>query len=407
MGTNLKIKQEQFYLASVDILQGISLYFVVTFHTLLWWDPLIDFKWPNISFIVTILMGMAFLIPPLFFFLYAFNVVNSLLRRKAKSERQQSRTRLLKRTFLFFLIAEFAEASAAIVTNPDYIINFLLTWELFHLFSFSTIFFLVIFEVAWKLEETKNFNHRRVCVTILTIILIVILGVFLTIHDYTSSQSIEQMYVDLSINSILSRAIFEYGQNPIIPWLLFPVIGGIMAIFLDLPHKQKLEVSRNARIAILTGIVSFIIGIYFLTIERYISTPVAYPASSSFLFVAIGTVIMSTVLLVLFIDLNTNKSHHQFAIKICQPLIIMSKITLTVFIVHNVAFILSPELPILKQLISSEIAALVIGLIYSSFFILVAYLWQRWQFKYSLEWMIVKLQNSQWRRWVKNSIKEI
>jgi len=407
MGINHKIKQEQFYLASVDILQGISLFFVVTFHTLLWWDHLIDFKWPNISSIVSVLMGTAFLIPPLYFFLYAFNVVNSLLRRKTKSDRQQSRTRLVKRTFLFFLIAEFAEGSAAIVTNPEYIINFLLTWELFHLFSFSTIFFLAIFEFAWKLEEIKNFNHRGVCITILTIIMMVILGIFLTIHDYTSSQSFEQMYVNLSINSILSRAIFEYGQNPLIPWLLFPVIGGIVAIFLDLPHKQKSDVSKNAKIALLTGIVSFILGIYFLTIERYVSTPVAYPASSSFLFVAIGTVILSTVLLVLFIDLNTNKSHHQFAIKVLQPLILMSKITLTVFIVHNVAFILSPELPILKQLISSEIAALVTGLLYSSFFILVAYFWQRWQFKYSLEWMIVKLQHSQWRWWVKNSIKEI
>ncbi|MFX0123553.1 MAG: acyltransferase family protein [Candidatus Hodarchaeota archaeon] len=396
MGINHKTKQEQFYLASVDILQGISLFFVVTFHTLLWWDHFIDSKWPDVSFMVSIFMTTAMLIPPLFFFLYAFNVVNSLLRRTTKSDRQQSRTRLLKRTFLFFLIAEFAEGSAALVTNPEHLVNFLLTWELFHLFSFSTIFLLVIFEFAWKLEESRNYNHRKLSVSILVAILVLILGIFLIKHDYTNSKSFGQMYVDLTLDSILTRMIFEYGQNPLIPWLIFPIIGGIMAIVLDLPNKQKFEVWKNAKFLLLLGFIPLILGIWFLRIERYISTPVAYPASSSFLFIAIGVVILSTMLLILFIDLNANNS----AIKLFTPLILMSKITLTTFIVHNVAFIISPELPILTLLISSETAAMVVGLLYSLFFVLVAFIWRKWHFKYSLEWGIMQLQRRQWRWWI-------
>lgn len=401
MSINHKIKQELFYLASVDILQGISLYFVVTFHTLLWWDHFIDSKWPDVPFAISVFMATAMLIPPLYFFLYAFNVVNSLLRRKTKSDRQNSRTRLLKRTFLFFLIAEFGEGSTALVNNPEYLINFLLTWELFHLFSFSTIFLLGIFELAWKLEEIKNFDYRKVTAFMLSIILIGILGAFLLIHDYTSSQGFERMYIDLNIDSFLSRAIFEYGQNPLIPWLIFPVIGGITAIYLDLPHNSTSEVTKRSRFTLLVGILPVILGVWLLGTERYISTPVAYPASSSFLFIAIGVVILSTTLLILFIDLNTNKIHHQTAIKAFQPLILMSKITLTVFIVHNVAFIISPKLPILELLISSETAAMILGLLYSSFFILVAFIWQKWNFKYSLEWMIIQLQKSQWRWWHK------
>ncbi|MFW9905560.1 MAG: hypothetical protein ACFFFH_14555 [Candidatus Thorarchaeota archaeon] len=402
MSINHKIKQELFYLASVDILQGISLYFVVTFHTLLWWDHFIDSKWPNVSFIVMVFMATAMLIPPLFFFLYAFNVVNSLLRRKTKSDRQNSRIRLLKRTFLFFLIAEFGEGSTAFVNNPEYLINFLLTWELFHLFSFSTIFLLGIFEIAWKLEEIKNYNYRKVSVFTLFIILVSILSVFLIIHDYASNQGFEQMYIDLNIDSFLSRTLFEYGQNPLIPWLIFPVIGGIAAIYFDLPHNSKPGVLKKARFTILLSVISIIFGIWFLGTERYISTPVAYPASSSFLFIAIGVVLLSTTFLILFIDLNTNKGHHQTVIKVFQPLILMSKITLTVFIVHNVAFIISPKIPILELLISTDTAALILGLLYSSFFILVAFFWQRWHFKYSLEWMILQLQKSQWRWWNKN-----
>ena len=138
---NHKIKQEQFYLASVDILQGISLFFVVTFHTLLWWDHFIDSKWPNVSGVVSIFMATAMLIPPLFFFLYGFNVVNSLLRRITKSDRKQSRTRLLKRTFLFFLIAEFAEGSTAIVTNPEYFLNYLYNYSLRCLIQYFSLSF--------------------------------------------------------------------------------------------------------------------------------------------------------------------------------------------------------------------------------------------------------------------------
>jgi hypothetical protein len=209
------------------------------------------------------------------------------------------------------------------------------------------------------------------------------------------------MYIDLTIDAFLSRTIFEYGQNPLIPWLIFPVIGGITAIYLDLPHNSLSEVKKRGRIAVLIGILSGILGIWLLGIERFISTPVAYPVSSSFLFIAIGVVILSTTLLILFIDLNANKRYHQTAIKALQPLILMSKITLTVFIVHNVAFIISPKLPILELLISSETAAMLLGLLYSSFFILVAFIWQRWNFKYSLEWIILQLQQSQWRWWHK------
>ncbi len=400
LSINPSVKQEQFYLASVDILQGISIFFVVTFHTMLWWDHFIDSKWPEVSFIASVFMATAMLIPPLFFFLYSFNVVNSLLRRTTKADRQQSRIRLLKRTLLFFLIAEFAEGSTALVTNPEYLLNFLLTWELFHLFSFSTIFFLIIFEFTWKMEDIRNYCHRKVSLSVLVVVLIIILGIFLIFHDYTSSQGFGQMYVDLTIDSILTRMLYEYGQNPLIPWLIFPVIGGIMAIFLDLPHKHKPEVLKNARYVLLIGIVPMILGIGFLGIERYISTPVAYPASSSFLFISIGTVILSTMFLILFIDLNT-RDLHQIANKPFFPLILISKITLTIFIVHNVAFIISPELPIFKLLISSETAAMAVGLLYSLFFVLVAFIWQRWHFKYSLEWMILQLQRAQWRWWAK------
>ncbi|UCE14547.1 MAG: hypothetical protein JSV04_05050, partial [Candidatus Heimdallarchaeota archaeon] len=343
MNTHQKIKQDQFYLASVDILQGISIFFVITWHTLLWRDHLIDSKWPNISLVVSSFMTIAMIIHPLFLYLYGFNVVNSLLRKNTEFERRDSRTRLLKRTILFFIIAEFAEGATGLVTQPEYLLNFLFTWELFHLFAFSTIFLLLIFEISWKLEEKGiSRNYRKVSISILALFLIFILLIFLLIHDYTNSRMIETMYVDLTIDYILKRFIFEYGQNPLIPWLSFPILGGIVAIFLNMPNEAKAVAVKKTRLTLFSGIAPLILGIMFLRIERYLSAPVYYPASSSFVFISIGAIILSTALLILFIDLKTY-STHQIEIKILSPFIVISKITLTIFIVHNVAFIIPPE----------------------------------------------------------------
>ncbi|MFX1283773.1 MAG: hypothetical protein ACFFB5_08960 [Promethearchaeota archaeon] len=401
MNTSQKVKQEQFYLASVDILQGISVLYFIIWHTMLWWDHYIDSKWPNVLLTTNIFMTTAMVIPPLFFFLYGFNVVNSLLQRTTESDRNNSRTRLIKRTLIFFIIAEFAEGATALVTNPKYLINYLLTWELFHLFSLTTIFLLLIFELAWKLEYKKAYDYRKVSSGVLIFFLGSILAIFLLIHDYSSGLAIEKLYVDLTLDSILKRAMFEYGQNPVIPWLSFPIIGGITANFLDLPHEQKKAVGKKLRLALLSGVVSLVIGTLYLGFERYISTAVYYPASSSFVFISIGTIILSTTILILFIDLNSSSSH-QTVLKIFSPLILISKISLTVFIIHNVVYIIPPQTPLLQVLIFSETAAMTTGFIYSIFFIVIAFFWQKRSFKFSLEWTISKLQKAQWRWWINN-----
>ncbi len=405
MNTIQKGKQEQFYLASVDILQGISVFYFIVWHTMLWWDHQLDNRWPNVILTTNIFMTTAMVIPPLFFFLYGFNVVNSLLRRSSSNfERRNSRTRLLKRAVIFFLVAEFCEGSAGLVTNPEYLLNYFLTWELFHLFSLSTIFLLLVFELTWKLEEKKAYNYRKVSISVLVFFLGVIIAIFLFIHDFSSGLAIEKMHVDLTVDSILKRTVFEYGQNPVIPWLSFPIIGGIIAIFLDLPHEQKSAILKKVRLVLLSGVVPLVIGALYLGIEKYISTAVYYPASSSFLFISIGTIILSTMFLILFLDLNSHGSH-QTVIKIVSPLILISKITLTIFIIHNVVYIISPETPLLKALISSETAAMILGFFYSLIFILIAFIWQKWNFKFSLEWTILKLQEAQWRWWGKNQTR--
>lgn len=402
MNSNIKTEPKYFYLVTIDILKGFSIFLMIAGHTLLFWDHKIVYKWPDITFAVAFFIAIALLAHPCFFFLYGFNVVDSLLIKKDSSERREIRSRYLKRAMIFFLIAEFCEGSTALVNSPEYLINFLLTWELFHMFALSTILLLLVFEFAWKVESKGYWNHERVIVTVLSVFLILVITIFLLIHDYSNKIGIPGYYVNLDINSILQRTFFEYGQNPVIPWVSFPIVGGLIAVFLNLPHEHRDIVIKKAGVVLTGGILSLIAGFLFLEKERYTSTPTLRPASSSFVFIAIGILTLTTMTLILLIDLNSRYSRKNVN-KVLLPVVLVSEISLTLYIVHNVAYIIPPQL--IRLIISTEMAILVISIIYALFFIPVAYYWQRWNFKYSLEWMIWKLQRTQWRWWTKPQVK--
>lgn len=397
MNLNQVTNQKQFYLVTVDLIQGVCIFYFIIWHTLLWWDEMIDSKWPNVEFIVAVFMTTALVVPPFFFSLYAFNTVNSLLRKET-IERSETRVRLLKKTVILFIIAEFSQGIVGVVVSPEYLLNFLLTWELFHMFALTTLFFLLVFEFAWKIEENSRWNYKRVIIAVLTFFLIFLISFFLIFHDFSVSRGIEEIYVNLDLNLILQRVVFEYGQNPIIPFFLFPIVGGLLASILDLPHEQKNIVSKKGKLVLTIGFIIFIIGIMFLGIERYVSTPLLYPASSSFVLITIGLIILITTIGILLLDINSLNSR-QPVNKLILPIVLISKISLTVFIFHNIAYIIPPNLPLVQTLIPSETVVLIVAFIYSILFIPVAFFWQKWNYKYSIEWMISRLQRAQWRWW--------
>ncbi len=398
MKQNMNKKQKQFYLVTVDILQAVSIFCFVTGHSMLWWDSTINIKWPNITFAGATFIAIALMVPACFFFLYGFNVVNSLLRKESGSERSETKYRLLKRTFIFFLVAEFCEGAAALVTSPERLLNSLLTWELFHIFAFSTFILLIIFEFAWWIEKKGFGNHKQVVTAVLSSFLFLVIAIFLLFHDYSMSQGIQGMFVDLDINSILQRAVFEDGQSPIIPWLSFSLTGSLIASFLDLPHEHKDVILKKVGVVLMGGTLILIAGVLFLGKERFVAPPVLFPASSSFIFIALGLLILTTTGLILLIDLSSLYSRIMVK-KMLLPLVLVSKISLTVYIIHNVAYIIPA--PLMKTLIPSETAIIAAGVLYSLLFVLTALIWQKWEFKYSLEWMILKLQRAQWRLWDK------
>ena len=260
MTINLENKKEPFYLVTVDIIQGICIFFFIIWHTMIWWDNSIDLRWPNLQYEAAVFMTVALLIPPFFFFVYGFNSTNSLLRKKGEEKHLETRHKLVKKTIIFFILAELSEGLASLVVSPENLLNYLLTWELFHLFSISTLFLLLVFEIAWYTEKKLHWNPEQLTTVLLSLVFIFVFLVFFIFHDFSNEGGVGGVYTKLDLNSIFQRIILEDGQNPTIPWISFPLMGGILASFLDLPHAQNKIPIKKVVGAVFIGICFLFIG---------------------------------------------------------------------------------------------------------------------------------------------------
>ncbi|MHA1975806.1 MAG: hypothetical protein ACW98I_02765 [Candidatus Hodarchaeales archaeon] len=389
-------QKKPFYLVTTDIGMGFSVFLFVIGHTALWWDHTLDSQWPNLPLPAWLLLVVAFLVPPGFLFWYTFNSANSLLRRKTDAERKGSRHRLIKRTIIFFFVAEIGELATAIFLGKP-IPNYLVTWELFHMFSFSTIFILVIFELAWMMERKGFGDHKKAAMAELVAIIIIVLGIYLIFHDYAQSRIIAHAS-DLTLESIFERILLDYGQAPIIPYLAFSAVGGLLALYLNLPNEDKINIPRKTIPVFILGAISFIVGIILLSVEIYTSPPVQSPISSNLVFISIGFHLITVTGGVILLDLDKLYGIPRIN-KLVLPLVLISKISLTVYLLHNLAYGIPAESNFIQAIIPSLEMSLFVGLLYALFWVLLAFFWQKSRFKLSIEWIIVNLQRKKWSWW--------
>ncbi len=390
-------KKKPFYLVTTDIGMGFSVFLFVIGHTSLWWDHTLDTQWPNLPIEAWLLLIVAFLVPPGFLFWYTFNSANSLLRRKTDTERKESRQRLLKRTIIFFCVAEFGELVTAIFLGKP-ILNYLVTWELFHMFSFSTIFILIIFELAWVIERKGLKDYKKAAIIELLFVIGVVLGIYLIFHDYTQIRTIAHAS-DLTVASIFERILLDFGQAPIIPYLVFSATGGLLAVYLNLPNANKSTIPQKAIPVFIIGAVSFIIGLILLNVEIYTSPPVQSPISSNLVFISIGFHLISVTGGVILLDLDTLYGVPKIN-KFILPLVLISKISLTVYLLHNLAYGIPPESDLVQTLIPTLPISMFVGLLYALFWVFLALIWQKAGFRFSIEWIIVNMQRKKWRWWI-------
>ncbi|MHA1330442.1 MAG: hypothetical protein ACTSR2_05125, partial [Candidatus Hodarchaeales archaeon] len=249
-------------------------------------------------------------------------------------------------------------------------------------------------ELSRWLSARFNRDYKKILTMIYMTTIFFVVIVFLAFHNYNEPSRLK-LYVDLNIESILRRILLDDGQSPIFPYLSFSAAGGFLAAFLDLPNQNKDIIVKRSRFAMTSGLLFILGGISLLSIEEYISTPTGYPSSSSFAILSIGIHLFLTTLLILLIDLDTLYTRRSIN-KAVLPLVLFSKITLTVFVGHNILFSIPNDFPIINMLITDIHLAMLFGAAYALLFVALAFVWQKWRFKYSLEWIILVLQDKSW-----------
>ncbi|MHA1968426.1 MAG: hypothetical protein ACW964_11545 [Candidatus Hodarchaeales archaeon] len=377
--------QSKFYLVTV-VLKGIAIFPMIFGHAIGWWDSNLASNYESGSFIINLIMVTGVMVFPCFLYISGFNQVNSVLRRGLeKPTRQKVRARTIKRSLIFFLFATVSMLIMALVQSPrnlEDVISYLLTWHLFHLFALSSLFILCILELSYWIKEKYKINPdlKTIITLFFSLSLVIVIFLFFSFHNYTLSSS-RPFPVSLNLQSILENIFLDVSSCGIIPWISFALAGAVTASYLDLPNLSNKKLLKKAFITLGMNLVVLVVGFLFLTTERFVSAGIGYPSSNAHVFISLGILGVSTILLILVLDLSPT-IQTKVAKKYLTPIISLSKITLTVYFVHPVFAILNPNI------VHSEIVLLSIVAVYCIFFVILSMIWQKWNFKYSLEWFI-------------------
>ncbi|MHA2073793.1 MAG: hypothetical protein ACW97X_04175 [Candidatus Hodarchaeales archaeon] len=179
-----------------------------------------------------------------------------------------------------------------------------------------------------------------------------------------------------------------------------------MASFLKLSTSSKNEIIRKSKFVYLAGLIFVLIGIVFeiSKIEIWISAPVLKPASTSFIFGSIGLLTIGILTMIFSLDFKHKMAPRRIN-KFILPVVLLGNISLTVFITHNIYYIIDPAIvDALANLlsVSGEFSTILFGLFFSAISMIITMLWANWKFKYSFEWIMINGQKAQWRWWNRN-----
>lgn len=353
-------------------------------HFIGWWDNSMAVNYEENGLLVSIIMILGLMVFPCFLFIYGFNQVNSFLKRRGDvSNRHKIRSRAIKRSIIFLIFLVFTMIIMAFSRGePEKMLNYIFNWHLFHLFAFSTLFFLLMWELAcWIEEKINGYWSSQQCLTIILLLnFILVITLFFLFHDYMIKQPVG-FPVQSEIKRIIEYALLDISTSGVIPWLSFPLAGGITASFLDLNNIHKIRATEKSVIILSANLAFLAVGLLYLAEERFISHGIGYTSSFSHIFISIGLIGFVFMIIVLLLDIN-QKIPRKSAIRLFYPIIIVSKISLTVYLIHPVFGVLNPSL------IPSKLVLMLLASLYSLFFVILAHFWQKWDFKYSFEWII-------------------
>ncbi|MHA1228858.1 MAG: hypothetical protein ACTSR2_13490 [Candidatus Hodarchaeales archaeon] len=387
----MTLKQKKQYLLSVDIMKGIAIFPMVIGHSLQWWNRTLvnNYDQSDSLFIITIIV-IGLMVLPLFLFVYGFNQTNSFLRWENSQKKKQITSHTCRRSLIFLLLASISQLIMWFVRSfPDLnlstIPNYLVSWHLFHIFAFTSIFLWLIWKLSHLIQRKifLNCSISTIVCFITSFLAISVFFLFVFFHEYTMTRPIV-FPIEFQIDRIFEHIILDIGSVGLIPWLFFPLLGSITASILDIPNNKFNFLNLSKLIFFMTfGSSLLFVGLFSLNFERYASPALLSPSTYPHILISSGVLLLTFILLLVIIDLKEIFPRKSL-LRYLLPIFLVSDISLTIFILHPLIFILDP-----KSIPNQAIFAF-LAISYSLFFIPLAWFWNKFNYKLSMEWFIRK-----------------
>ncbi len=250
------------------------------------------------------------------------------------------------------------------------------------------------------------FPLRKLSTKILSSVALFILVISPVIRIYTDYHSHWNKwgeYVPSFEMPGMLMGFFANGYFPLFPWLIFPLAGYIVGrtcFGSEKLHLPKTLLPAGVILVVVSFVLIFLSSIPSLPeiMTLYVSPFTFYPASTSFLLLAMGINIILFVLFFRLFDLKDRERQDSFFLVFCNR---YSRFALTAYVVHHALFLwaLIAYAYYLGELyrwqlygyIMPTVYALLVVLVFIILFYLVLVAWDKRDGRYSFEWWLRRL----------------
>lgn len=368
---------------SIDILRTVAIIGMIQVH----FTTILSTYYDSSSSLLLNISDLVGAFPaPLFTFLVGISLFISVKRQEksgllpgAISDRN-----LRRGMALFFLGLLFA----TLIWTPSAVFG----WDILTLIGASLL-------IVFPLRKLNNG-----ILTAVSLIIVAVSPLFRIWFDYPSYWNRWGDYVTSSDLKGVLLGFVANGYFPLLPWLIFPLCGYIVgrACFRgELPRLPKSLLPLGAGLVILsTGLllVESAIDSNANLVSFYISPFTFYPASTTFLAMALGIILILFVLSFRFFDLQAEKPLNSWFLTFSRR---FSRYALTAYVMHHAVMVW----PILLAAnytgrpdhwyYYGDVVPAAYALALSLLFILLFYglivLWDKHEGRYSFEWLLQRL----------------
>ncbi|MFX1252743.1 MAG: hypothetical protein ACFFCZ_14145 [Promethearchaeota archaeon] len=397
------LKEKLGRINSIDLLQGIAVAIMITTHVSLWWDreAIIGQASPFFAFF-SFLGGF---IAPTFLLIMGFNMRNSIARRLSKGVPfSDIRRHLLKRGLAFLLIATLNDLGMAILSvlvgQPEDFLPWLLSWELFHIFGTTVLITYFLYEIFHQLKARniiKSINGPLM-VFCAFILILVLIGTILMQAIIGNDFSLNVLDPTNNVTIILFGEVTDVGESIQVaiargPFSFFPFIGfGVFGVLLA-SLRLALPTEGSWRKAMLgIGVFLALIGGFFSII---LQIPIVFPINNyhlpslSYIFWYWAGLIFAFLVALTIFDAPSKAEKDRF--RYVMPVARLSYLTLTIYYLQNLPFFLPNTLIPPSDTLMGIVVYTIVFLLYVSFYMIVAYFWEKKEFVFSMEWLLRKV----------------